>query len=136
MTANHTDIATLPGRDVYDRDGEKVGTVGQVYADRAGQPTWASVNTGLFGLRESLVPLAGATARGDALQVAFDKATVKDAPNIDHNVDEPLTGEQTQELFRHYQQHWDGQATTTRDGYDGVQRDTYDETVRDPRTDG
>jgi hypothetical protein len=112
-SSNYADqISTLRGRDVFGRDGEKIGTVGQIYADRSGRPTWASVHTGLFGLRQSLVPLTGADITGDdRLQVPFDKATVKDAPNVDHEVDEPLTSEQVRELYRHYDIGWDEAST-------------------------
>jgi len=139
VTSNHTDVSTMLGQNVYDRDGDKIGSVGQIYADHAGQPTWASVNTGLFGLRQSLVPLAGATSHGDGLQVPFEKATVKDAPNVDHEVDEPLTSDQVQELYRHYQMQWDADSTTdyaqgystgaehTRSGYEtGAGNASYD----------
>lgn len=102
----------LRGRDVYGSDGEKIGTIGQMYAsDPSGGPTWASVKTGLFGLRESMVPLSGASMRGDGLQVAFDKATVKDAPNVDHDVDEPMDTDQVRELYRYYNLGWDEQST-------------------------
>ena len=85
----------LQGLDVYGSDREKIGTVGQMYAsDPSGGPTWASVKTGLFGLRECM--------RDDGLQVAFDKATVKDAPNVDHNADEPMDTDQVRELYRYY----------------------------------
>ncbi|WP_426503259.1 PRC-barrel domain-containing protein [Dactylosporangium sp. McL0621] len=127
MTSNHTDVTTMLGRDVYDRDGDKIGSVGQVYADHAGQPTWASVNTGFFGLRQSLVPLSGATSHGDGLQVPFEKATVKDAPNVDHEVDEPLTSDQVQELYRHYQLQWDTDSTADyADGYTAGAEHTRD----------
>ncbi|WP_433606242.1 PRC-barrel domain-containing protein [Dactylosporangium sp. CA-139114] len=111
MTSNQTDGATLLGREVYDRDGDKIGSVGQVYADDAGRPTWASVSTGLLGLHQSLVPLAGATSLEDGVQVPFDKATVKDAPRVDHEADQPLTSEQVQELYRHYQLQMDPAST-------------------------
>nr|BFE60300.1 hypothetical protein GCM10020063_048260 [Dactylosporangium thailandense] len=124
MTSNQTDGATLLGREVYDRDGDKIGSVGQVYADNAGRPTWASVSTGLLGLHQSLVPLAGATSREDGVQVPFDKATVKDAPRVDHEADRPLTGEQVQELYRHYQLQMDPASTTQYDRSRNVYVDT------------
>ncbi|WP_344613741.1 PRC-barrel domain-containing protein [Dactylosporangium salmoneum] len=112
MTSNSTDVTMLQGRDVYDRDGDKVGTIGQVYADRAGRPTWASVSTGLLGMRQSLVPLTAARNQDDGVRIPFDKATVKAAPNLDHEVDEPLTSDQVQELYRHYRMQWDDAGTT------------------------
>ncbi|GAA3454731.1 PRC-barrel domain-containing protein [Dactylosporangium matsuzakiense] len=127
MTANSPNIAALQGQDVYDREGAKVGTVGQIFADSAGQPAWASVNTGLLGMHHTLVPLSGASTREDGLQIAFDKATVKAAPNVDYSADEPLTGDQVQELYQHYQLQWD--ATSTQDyerGYTAGAEQTRD----------
>ena len=51
----------LIGRQAYDVQGQKVGKIGQIYLDeRSGTPSWATVNTGLFGQKESFVPLDGA----------------------------------------------------------------------------
>ncbi|MGK5440262.1 DUF2382 domain-containing protein [Micromonospora sp. URMC 105] len=98
---------TVIGREVFDRDGDKIGTVGQVWADGAGQPAWASVRTGFFGMNESLVPLQSAALDGDRLTVPFDKGRVKDAPNVDVSHDEPLSGEEVADLYRHYGLSWD-----------------------------
>jgi len=39
------------GRRAVDPQGNKIGSVGQVYLDdNTGQPDWVTVNTGLFGL--------------------------------------------------------------------------------------
>lgn len=129
-SSNYTDqIATLQGRDIYDRGGDKIGSVGQLYADRTGQPTWASVHTGLFGMRQSMVPLTGSTLEGDQLRVPFDRSTVKDAPHVDHHEDEPLTADQVQQLYQHYNLSWDTQsyvggyttgAEHTRESFDGT----------------
>lgn len=76
---------------VYDRDGNKIGKVQQVYLDDdSGQPSWVTVNTGLFGTNESLIPLDGARLNDDLLTVPFDKQVIKDAPNFDpgHHLDE------------------------------------------------
>ena len=41
---------------VYDKDGEKVGSLSQIYLDDVtNEPSWATVNTGLFGMSESFV---------------------------------------------------------------------------------
>ncbi|GIF16066.1 DUF2382 domain-containing protein [Actinoplanes teichomyceticus] len=100
ITQEH--INSLHGRDVHDRDGHKIGTAGQVWTDAAGLPTWVSVRTGLFGLNESLVPLQNADLRDDQLVVPFDKATVKDAPNVDASHDEPLTQAEVDQLYSYY----------------------------------
>ena len=66
-------------------DGDKIGTVGQVYVDPdTGRPKWVTVRTGLFGMRESFVPLDAAEQTGDDIRVPYSKDFVKDAPNIDH----------------------------------------------------
>jgi uncharacterized protein (TIGR02271 family) len=102
MTSVHEHLSSLRGADVYDRDGDKIGSIGQLYTDASGQPTWASVQTGLFGLRESLVPIYQAQWSGDRLQVPYDKKTVKDAPNVDVDPDEPLHGDEIRRLYEYY----------------------------------
>jgi hypothetical protein len=44
---------------------------------------WVTVRMDLFGTKESFVPLADASGSGDRISVQYDKAFVKDAPNID-----------------------------------------------------
>ncbi len=96
-------LATLRGTTVYDADGDKIGSLGQVYLDTTtNQPSWASVNTGLFGLKESLVPLAEAERTGDGIRVPYQKSMVKDAPNIDVDADELLTADEVNRLYEHY----------------------------------
>jgi len=95
-------VGTLVGRDVHDRTGDKIGTIGQIWADASGRPTWASVKTGLFGLKESLLPLQDADLQGDNVTVPLEKAQVKDAPNVDISHDEPLTQDEVDRLYRHY----------------------------------
>lgn len=76
-----TDSGELDGLTVYDSDGEKVGTVGRVYVDDdTGKPDWITVKTGMFGMKESFVPLAGARRVGSDLHVSHPKDRVKDAP--------------------------------------------------------
>jgi uncharacterized protein (TIGR02271 family) len=122
-------VGALIGRDVYDRDGDKIGSVGQIWGDAAGQPTWASVRTGFFGINESLVPLQDADVAGDRLVVPFQKSQVKDAPNIDAAHDEPLTQDEVDRLYQHYGMSWD-------DSYeaDAVGHDTSGPTTDDAMT--
>ncbi len=111
-------IPSLYGTDVYDRTGDKVGSVGAVWSDGAGRPAWASVRTGLFGLGESLVPLQDAERHGDRVVVPFEKAQIKDAPDVDADADEPLTDEEVTRLYEHYGLSWDdGYRTGSTDGY-------------------
>ena len=72
------------GATAYDRDGDKIGKIGNVfYDDHTDQPKWITVNTGFLGTSENFVPLAGARSSGDGnITVDYDKATIKDAPHI------------------------------------------------------
>lgn len=91
----------LNGLTAYDQDGDKIGNVGHVYVDdRTSRPEWVTVKTGLFGMKESLVPLAGARRDGENLHVPYPKETVKDAPRLD--ADEHLDPSQEQQLYQHY----------------------------------
>ncbi len=95
------DIERVYGTTVYDTDGDKIGSVGQVYLDEeSGAPEWVSVKTGLFGTKESFVPLQRAAVSGDRLEVAFDKERVKNAPRVD--ADGALSPAEEQELYTYY----------------------------------
>jgi sporulation protein YlmC with PRC-barrel domain len=89
------------GRTVVDRAGEKIGTLRDIYLDENERPHWGSVRTGLFGGRETLVPLDQARPEDDVLRLPFDEQRVKDAPTVDPDVQ--LTEEEEQLLFRHYE---------------------------------
>lgn len=98
----HDNIDRIIGAKVIDTTGDKIGSVGQVFLDdRTNQPTWVTVNTGLFGTKETFIPLQGATQNGDDLQVAYEKNLVKDAPNIDVDSGH-LSPQEEAELYRYY----------------------------------
>ena len=119
-------IASLQGATVFDRDGDKIGSLGQVYLDTTtNQPSWASVNTGLFGLKESLVPISDADATADGIRVPYDKQTVKDAPNVDVSHDEPLMPDDVTRLYQHYNLGGGGFTSTSYDET-GSSRTGYD----------
>jgi uncharacterized protein (TIGR02271 family) len=89
------------GKNVYDVEGNKVGTVANLYAsDLNGMPEWVTVKTGLFGSKESFVPLDGAHTETDGLHVGTRKDLIKDAPRIDDQGH--LSQEEAAELYRHY----------------------------------
>jgi uncharacterized protein (TIGR02271 family) len=125
-----TSVEKLQNATVYGTDGDKIGSVGQVYLDdQTNQPTFVTVRTGLFGMKETFVPVSQATASGDGLQVPFDKAFVKDAPNID--ADGSLTPEEERRIYEYYSldypaggRHADDAFDSTRDTGTGVRRDT------------
>jgi len=86
---------------VVDPTGNKLGKVGNVYlADATRQPEWITVKTGLFGTKESFVPLSGAHADQDGVHVRVDKDAVSDAPRIE--ADGHLSMEESAQLYKHY----------------------------------
>jgi uncharacterized protein (TIGR02271 family) len=94
-------VKDLMDRDVTDQAGHKIGTVKQVYLnDVSGEPEWVRVHTGLFGTKESFVPLADARHTGEALTIPYDKDKVKHAPQVD--ADQHLSREQVADLYRYY----------------------------------
>jgi uncharacterized protein (TIGR02271 family) len=94
-------VQSLTGATVYDRSGEKIGRIDAVYYDdQTNEPSWVTVRTGLFGTHQTFVPLQGVEVNGDQVTVAFDKARVKDAPNIAE--DGHLSPEEERQLYRYY----------------------------------
>ena len=95
------DIDTLYSATAVDRDGDRLGKVGQVYvSDDGRQPLFVTVHTGLFGTKQSFVPLQGADLRGDTVTLQYDKDTIKGAPNIDD--DGALSDDEQETLFDYY----------------------------------
>jgi uncharacterized protein (TIGR02271 family) len=94
-------IDRVIGQDVYDEAGEKIGSAGEIYLDdESGQPEWVTVKTGLFGTKESFVPIRDANLTNDGLRITVSKAQVKDAPKID--TDGHLSPAEEAELYRYY----------------------------------
>ncbi|MGY1691715.1 DUF2382 domain-containing protein [Geodermatophilus sp. SYSU D01105] len=94
-------ISRVIGKDVYDESGDKIGSASEVYLDdETGQPEWVTVRTGLFGTKESFVPIRQADLTDDGLRVPVSKAAVKDAPKID--TEGHLSPQEEQELYRYY----------------------------------
>lgn len=95
------ELARLHRATVLDETGDTVGSVGQVYLDdQSDSPTWTTVKTGLFGTRETFVPLQGASMEGDDIRVPYSKDFIKDAPNVD--ADGHITPAEEEELYRYY----------------------------------
>ena len=99
--ADYNRIEDLANATVYDVDGEKIGSVKDVYVnDTTGQPDFVSVSHGLFGGGDSIVPLRGHNLRDGELHLAFPQDRVKDAPSLDENGH--LTNEDQEAFYRHY----------------------------------
>jgi uncharacterized protein (TIGR02271 family) len=94
-------LEQLEGRPVMGADGQKIGTVADVYFDKdTRQPEWALVTTGMFGTKHSFVPITSASTTSEGLQVPFTKDQVKDAPRLDD--DGELSQDEELLLSQHY----------------------------------
>jgi uncharacterized protein (TIGR02271 family) len=97
-----TQLDDVVGATAYDPSGDKIGKIGNVYYDDdTDQPKWLTVHTGLFGTNETFVPVQGADlVDGGRVTLAYDKAMVKDAPNVDE--DGHLSPEEEHRLYSYY----------------------------------
>ena len=101
LMTGFTEAYDFGGRALVDRNGEKIGTVDEIYADREGeQPAWALVHTGLLGTSKHFVPLRGASPSGEDVRVMVDKQAVKDSPSVE--ADQELSEVEEQRLFEYY----------------------------------
>lgn len=96
-----SELERFIGNKAYTPDGDKIGKVNRLYLDDyTDEPNFVTVETGLFGTKESFVPVREARITNNDLVLPYDKDTVKDAPNVDP--DGHLTLEQERELFDYY----------------------------------
>ena len=99
--ASIEEIKGWRGRQAYGGDGEKLGTIADLYLDReTGQPEWVAIETGLFGRKVSFAPLAQATRSGEGVRLPYGKEQIKDAPSAE--ADGELSQEEEAALYRHY----------------------------------
>jgi uncharacterized protein (TIGR02271 family) len=108
------------GREVVDSHDDKIGSLEEVYLDTgSGRPEWATVNTGLFGMKQSFVPLRDANPVGGKVVVPYSKDQVKNAPSVDPDGD--LSPAEEERLYSHYGVAFGGSSTDMGDrseGYD------------------
>jgi uncharacterized protein (TIGR02271 family) len=113
------DVKTWRGMQAVGPDGDKIGKIDDIYLDRqSGEPEWAAVKTGLFGTNVSFVPIEGASASGDAVQLGWDKAKVKDAPNVE--ADGELSPEEERRLYDYYGRDFGDWSDDSEDRTEGV----------------
>jgi uncharacterized protein (TIGR02271 family) len=99
-TTQKVRLDEMRGAPVYDRSGDKIGTVEEIFYDHGTQtPEWIGVGTGFFGTKRVLVPVQGASTQEDGICVAYDKDRVKDSPDIDSD---DISGQTEQELYSYY----------------------------------
>lgn len=110
---SENDARETIGTTAYSADGDKIGKVGQLFLDdRTGRPEFVTVNTGLFGNKETFIPVENASVTQDGLTVPFTKDKIGDAPTVDAEGGH-LDESEEQKLFAYYAMSYDG------DGQDG-----------------
>jgi uncharacterized protein (TIGR02271 family) len=99
-TMQNVRLDELRGAPVFDRDGDKIGEVEEIFYDHGtNRAEWIGIGTGFFGTKRVLVPVQGASTYEDGICVAYDKDQVKDSPDLDS---EDISGETEQELYSYY----------------------------------
>jgi hypothetical protein len=90
------------GYEVYDRNGEKIGKVDDLFVNESERPEYIGVKTGVFGLRSTLVPweMVRVDEGQRRIEVSESKGKVKDAPNF--NDDKDITPEFEREVYSHF----------------------------------
>jgi uncharacterized protein (TIGR02271 family) len=94
---------SFAGYEVYDRSGEKIGKVDDLFVDQTDQPEYIGVKMGFLGMRSTLIPWEAVSATDDegrAITVATDKETAKNGPTFDD--DREITPELEDEVYSYY----------------------------------
>jgi uncharacterized protein (TIGR02271 family) len=90
------------GYTVYDRGGDKIGKVDDLFVDEADQPEYIGVKMGFLGMSSTLIPmeLARVNDERQLIEVAADKDTVQNAPTFDD--DREITPDFEQQVHSYY----------------------------------
>jgi len=90
------------GYKVYDRDGEKIGKVDELFVDENDQPEYIGVNIGFLGTKSTLIPM-DIVREGEELrvfEVSQPKSKIKEAPTFDDG--EKITPEYEERICTYY----------------------------------
>lgn len=113
---NYDDYIDAP---VYDKDNNKIGSVAAFYyTEDKHTPVWATVKSGLFGLKKHFIPLNDATTTDEGIKLTtLTEDIVKNAPSIE---DDDETSDTDDALLRNYY-HYE---TQRENGVDSVEHDS------------
>lgn len=101
MAADEFSIETLQHATVLDSQSQRIGLVHQVFVDDVTEElTFVTVITGVFGGRETLVPLHLAELTDEGVRVPYTKTEVKKGPIADPR--RPLTTDEELRIYKHY----------------------------------
>lgn len=89
------------GADLVDKDGEKIGTLEEVYAPGAdAEPGVGTVKVGTFRSKHLAFPLEGATVGRDHVRVKWSKEQIEAAPAL--NDDGEISDSEAASSFQHF----------------------------------
>jgi hypothetical protein len=89
------------GRDLYDMNGEKIGTVEQVrHGDAVDNLTWLVVDPSVPATKRLFIPANDVRSSVDRLSVPYTKDRVKSAPAVEAH--DTLTDGEQASLCRYY----------------------------------
>ena len=95
-------LTDVRDKDIYSVEGEKIGTVRDIYYDETSRtPEWVGIGTGFLGLKERIVPVDNLTSEGDHLTEPFTKDMVKNEPDFDIE-DGHLMSEHESQLYSYF----------------------------------
>jgi sporulation protein YlmC with PRC-barrel domain len=77
-------LSDVRGKDVFSSDGEKIGSVKEIYYnDTQATPEWIGLGTGFLGMKERVIPVETLSHRGEDLYVPYTKDKVQNAPEFE-----------------------------------------------------
>lgn len=77
-------IPEVIGADAVTHNGDRIGTVEQVFIDDSTrEPVFATIQTGLFGPKETVVPIEQAAFTNGRVAIPYGTSMVKDGPTVD-----------------------------------------------------
>ncbi|HXK40079.1 MAG TPA: PRC-barrel domain-containing protein, partial [Candidatus Paceibacterota bacterium] len=83
MRRNVTTLADVRGKDIVAINGEKIGSVRDIfYDDASGEAEWVTVATGILGMKERVIPVDSLQIEGERLKVPFTKDLIKGEPDF------------------------------------------------------
>ena len=94
-------LTDVRGTDVFSSDGEKIGSVQEIYYDdKTGVPEWIGLGTGFLGMKRRVIPVEVLAYEGDHLLVPYTKEKVQKEP--DYDFDDRITDEAESHLCNYF----------------------------------
>jgi hypothetical protein len=100
------DVSEWRGKLLFDRNGERIGKLQDVYVDvETDEPQFGTVKEGFIQRHLTFVPLGGIQVGPDNLQVTATKEQVRSAPDIAMHGEE-LSQADESTLYHHFEMNY------------------------------